>query len=200
MKKGKFFTKRNNINNGLNQFINKYKFKNNKNTPISTSYIENDVYLRIFSLYKIFYKHDATIKKNKNKKANNREEIIHMLSYIERQVDILKNQFKTYNNLEYENYEMMKKIKNEIEKRHKIEKGEMLRLKEKEKYLKFQEEIENKMNKIIFIQKRKANMDYESNMLGINQKRNNSSREDKKGEPAFEDFMFENKDFINFKK
>ena len=200
MKTGKFFSKRNNINNFLNLFKNKYKFRKNKNTSPSSTYIGNEVYLRILNIYNIFHKNDVVIQKGKNKKVNYKEEIIHMLSLIERQVDKIKNQFKVYNNPEYENYEMMKKIKNEIEKRHKIENGELLRLKEEEKYLKFQEEIEKKMNRIIFLQKRKTDMDYDLNSMGINCKKKNSKREDNKGEPVFEDFMFENNDFINFEK
>ena len=199
MKTGKFFSKRNNINNFLNLFKNKYKFRKNKNTS-SSSYIGNEVYLRILNIFKIFHKNDVVIQKGKNKKVNYKEEIIHMLSLIERQVDIIKNKFKVYNNPEYENYEMMKKIKNEIEKRHKIENGELLRFKEEEKYLNFQKEIEKKMNRIIFLQKRKTDMDYDLNSMGINCRRKNSKREDNKGEPVFEDFMFENNDFINFEK
>jgi hypothetical protein len=49
----------------------------------------------------------------------------------------------------------MRKIKNEIEHKHKIEKGQILRLKEKERFKNFQEEIEEKIKKILFLQKRR---------------------------------------------
>ena len=200
MKKGKFLTKKNNINNMINQLKNKYKLRNNKNKPSYSSSIGKEVFLRISNLYNLLYKIDDTIEKEENKKSKNKQDIIHMLSYIETNIDILKNKFKVYNNPEYENYEEMKKIKNEIEKRHKIEKGEMLRLQEKEKYLKFQEEIENKMNRIFFIQKRKTNVDNVLNSFGYNYNKNNFKREKNKGQPIFEDFMFENKDYFNFEK
>ena len=203
MKTGKYFRKKNNNiqNNNINS--NKSKMKNyNINISSSSPFsVSKELYSRIEDLYNKCKSYDNTIKKTKKKKLiNNKEEIISMLSYIECSIDKLKNKFRMYNRLDYRGHEMVKKIRNDIEKKHKIEKGEILRLQEKEKYLKFQEEIENKMNRIFFIQKRKTNVDNVLNSFGYNYNKNNFKREKNKGQPIFEDFMFENKDYFNFEK
>ena len=82
-------------------------------------------------------------------------------------------------------YDLMRKIKNSIENKHKLEKGIILRLKEKEKFKYFQENIEEKMNKILFLQKRKTIPLY--NLNNINKKKNYSVEK----KINFEDFMFD---------
>ena len=190
MKKRKDYNRKNNIN--INKYK-KYTFRNNK-TISSSSFKE--IYLKISNLYNLFLK-NGSIKKEKNKKCNTpKEEAIYMLSYIEIQIDALKNKFRDFYNSDYINNDLMKKIKNNIERKHKIEKGEILRNIEKEKFLKFQEEIEDKMNRILFIQRRKTYIDYGLNALRKN--KFNSSKTEKEGEPIFDDFMFDKNELINF--
>lgn len=205
MKKGKYFKKKNNDNNIKTNNIhrNKIKLRNNNNNisiSISPFSISKDLYLRIENLYNKCKMNDSAKKekeKEKKKKTNNyKEEIIHMLSYIEWCIDRLKNKFRIYNRYDYPNHDLLKKIKNDIEKKHKVEKAELLRLKEKEKFLKFQEEVSNKMNRIIFIQRRKINTEY--NLNNLEKYKNYNSDGENKRELAFEDFMFDKDDFINF--
>ena len=184
--------KKNNNNNSSNilYFKNRQKYENNTNNkdifPSSVT-DSKDLYSRIENIYNLFKKNDST-KKDKKKKLNKnkKEDIIHMLTYIENNIDKLNNKFITYNINDYKNYELMRKIKNNIERKHKIQKSEMLRLKEKEKFLKFKEEIERKMNRIIFIQKRKINNDYDLKIIRNN---NFNSYSEKQGEPNFYDFI-----------
>ena len=94
-----------------------------------------------------------------------------------------KLNFKDKSNIS--RYELMRKIKNEIEHKHKIEKGKILRLKEKERFKNFQEEIEEKIKKILFLPKRRIIPVY--NLENMNQeKKFNHERK-----LNFEDFMFD---------
>ena len=108
-----------------------------------------------------------------------------MLTVIELFVVILKSKLNFKDKGDILKYDLMKKIKNRIENEHKIEKGIILRLKEKEKFQSFQENIEEKMNKILFLQKRKTVPLYK---LNNNKKKKNVSVEKKLN---FEDFMFD---------
>ena len=113
------------------------------------------------------------------------KDIISMLTVIELFVVILKSKLNFKDKGDILKYDLMKKIKNRIENEHKIEKGIILRLKEKEKFQSFQENIEEKMNKILFLQKRKTVPLYK---LNNNKKKKNVSVEKKLN---FEDFMFD---------
>jgi len=180
-------------NNFLYKYRNAHQSINNiDNNNIYHFTISKDIYIRIENIYNLIKKHFSKKKEKKKKLNNKKEDVIHMLTYIENNIDKLNNKFRVYNNNDYKNYELMRKLKNDIEKRHKIEKSEMLRMKEKEKFFKFREEIESKMNRIIFIQKRKIDTDYNLNNIGKNI--NYNSHFEKQGEPNFEDFInFENK-------
>ena len=114
-----------------------------------------------------------------------------MLSYIELIIDRLMSKFKIYNRTDYIYHELLKKLKNDKDKKHKIENANMVRLKEKEKFIKFQQEIENKNNKILFIQRRKIY----SNNIGKN--KNNNFMGEIQGKPGFEDFMFDKDEYFN---
>ena len=190
IKKGKYLNKYNyNYNyNNINKFGSKIKLKNNyKNNSSSLS---KEVLLKIENLYnKCFINEPKKKEKNKKKINSIKEEIIYMLSYIESCIDKLMTQFRSYNTVGYSNYELMKKIKNDIERKHKIENADMARIKEKENFIKFQQEIENKSHKIIFIQRRKVYCDYGLNYFGKNSKYR--SDRDNQGQPTFEDFMFD---------
>ena len=192
MKKGKYITKKNN-NFSTNFKKNKYKRNNNTSTSF---FLGKQLFLRVLNLYNFMQKNDSEINEKTMKFNNYKEQIIYMLSYIERKIDILEDKFSAYYKSDYSNYELMRKIKNDIEKRHKIQKGEMLRSKEKERFIKFQEEIERKINRIIFIQRRKVNSKYDIDKIGKNKECN--SDVEYKREPTFEDFMFDKNEFINF--
>ena len=193
MKKGKFYIHKYASNTFLK---NNYKFNHKKNlSSTSNLSLGKEIYSRISKLYNLF-KADDHDKNEKGKKMYFGEQIISMLTYIESKIDKLKDKFRIYNRTDYENYETMRKLKNDIEKRHKIEKGEMLRLKEKEKFYKFQEEIENKMKKIIFIQRRKNDTNY--NINNFEKNRDYYANRKYLKEPNFEDFIYDKNDFINF--
>ena len=193
MKKGKFYIHKYASNTFLK---NNYKFNHKKNLSSKSNLsLGKEIYSRISKLYNLF-KADDHDKNEKGKKMYFGEQIISMLTYIESKIDKLKDKFRIYNRTDYENYETMRKLKNDIEKRHKIEKGEMLRLKEKEKFYKFQEEIENKMKKIIFIQRRKNDTNY--NISNFEKNRDYYSNRKYLKEPNFEDFIYDKTDFINF--
>lgn len=198
IKKGKYLNKYNtNSNNNIN--INKFgsKLKLKKNNKSNSPSLSKEVLLKIENLYNKC-KINEPKKKEKNKKKNNniKEEIIFMLTYIESCIDRLMTQFKSYNTIDYSNYELMKKLKNDIERKHKIENADMARIKEKENFIKFQQEIENKSHKIIFIQRRKVYCDYGLKYFGNNKKY--KSDNDNQGQPTFEDFMFDKNEIYNF--
>ena len=113
------------------------------------------------------------------------KDIISMLTVIELFVVILKSKLNFKDKSDLQKYDLMRKIKNNIENKHKLEKGIILRLKEKEKFKYFQENIEEKMNKILFLQKRKTIPLY--NLNNINKKKNYSVEK----KINFEDFMFD---------
>ena len=113
------------------------------------------------------------------------KDIISMLTVIELFVVILKSKLNFKDKIDLQKYDLMRKIKNSIENKHKLEKGIILRLKEKEKFKYFQENIEEKMNKILFLQKRKTIPLY--NLNNINKKKNYSVEK----KINFEDFMFD---------
>lgn len=113
------------------------------------------------------------------------KDIISMLTVIELFVVILKSKLNFKDKIDLQKYDLMRKIKNSIENKHKLEKGIILRLKKKEKFKYFQENIEEKMNKILFLQKRKTIPLY--NLNNINKKKNYSVEK----KINFEDFMFD---------
>ena len=113
------------------------------------------------------------------------KDIISMLTVIELFVVILKSKLNFKDKSDLQKYDLMRKIKNNIENKHKLEKGIILRLKEKEKFKYFQENIEEKMNKILFLQKRKTIPLY--NLNNINKKKNYSVEK----KINFEDFMLD---------
>ena len=118
------------------------------------------------------------------------DNVIKMMEFIELSAGHLLNLFNIYNNPKYENYEIMKKIKTQIDRQHKIEKAALFRAQLNNKVLKLQEEINKRNNKIIFRQRRKIDL-YEN---AFNNKKNAFIFEDKKLYiPTFEDFMQEKK-------
>lgn len=197
IKKGTYLNKYNyNYDiNYSNKFGSKIKLKNNYKNNSST--LSKELILKIENLYnKCIINEPKKKEKNKKKTNNIKEEIIFMLSYIENCIDRLMTQFRNYNTIGYSNYELMKKIKNDIERKHKIENADKVRIREKENFIKFQQEIENKSHKIIFTQRRKVYCDYGLNYFGKNKKY--KTDKDNQGQPTFEDFMFDKNEIHDF--
>ena len=197
IKKGKYLYNYNynNYSNNINKFGSKIKLKNNNKS--NSPSLSKEVISKIENLYNKC-KINEPKKKDKNKKKNNniKETMIYMLSYIENCIDKLMTQFRSYNTIGYSNYELMKKIKNDIERKHKIENADIARIKEKENFIKFQQEIENKSHKIKFIQRRKVYCDYGLNYFGKNTIY--KSYKDNQRQPTFEDFMFDKNEVYDF--
>ena len=108
-----------------------------------------------------------------------------MLTVIELLIVKLKSKLNVNDRSNKLKYELIRKIKNEIEHQHKIEKGQILRLKEKEKFKNFQEEIEEKSNKVLFLQKRRIIPVYNWNNMNKEKKVHYVRKLN------FEDFMFD---------
>ena len=167
-----------NIKNKKNQSHNK--------KPITQDSIRKELFSKIQNLYELCLKKieypDNTNIKSKNK---NKEDVIYMLTVIELLIVKLKSKLNVNDKSNKIKYELIRKIKNEIEHQHKIEKGQILRLKEKEKFKNFQEEIEEKSNKVLFLQKRRIIPVYNWNNMNKEKKVHYVRKLN------FEDFMFD---------
>ena len=108
-----------------------------------------------------------------------------MLAVVELFVVKLKSKLNVNDKSNILRYELIRKIRNEIDHKHKIEKGQLLRLKGKEKFKNLQEEIEEKTNKILFLRKRKIIPVYNWNNM------NREKRIKFINKVNFEDFMFD---------
>ena len=163
----------------------KQKIGNFNNKPITEETLRKELYNKVEKLFDLCSKNISYPDSLKANKDKFKKDIIYMLTVIEFCIDNLKSKlnFKDRSNLI--RYDLMRKIKNDIEHRHKIEKGEILRLQEKKKFKNFQEIIGEKMNKILFLQNRRQIPVY--NLDNINKKKNSP---DKK-KLTFEDFMFD---------
>ena len=171
----------------------------NKNNPEKTLKLNTNqikLYTRIEKLYLdcknikitgIDIKIDRSRFISGNKRMRSKEdEIIKMMEFIELTVGSLLNLFNYYNNPKYENYEIMKKIKSQIDKHHKVEKAVLFRSEVNNKFIKLREEINKRNNKIIFLQRRKMDL-YKDE---LNDKKNiHIYHNKKKYAPTFEDFM-----------
>ena len=94
-----------------------------------------------------------------NKKTNTKEkEMILMLEFIEQSIDYLITNFNFYMNKNIEIQTLIKNVKNDIEKEHKMEKAkiQMMNDLKKEKLLK--EKVEKRSNKIYFLPSKKIDL------------------------------------------
>ena len=117
------------------------------------------------------------------------EEIINMLKYIEIKVNELINKINLFIKKENKisSKDFIKKIKIEIEKDHKIEKAEIQKFKQKEKYKKLYEKIQERNNKIYFLPKKKIDISKFKSKKSEKNEIRTEPNEDKK----IEDFLFE---------
>ena len=126
---------------------------------------------------------------NQKKIVTKEEIIIDYLQKIEFVIDYLVNQFDSYNKFKNSYlYDNLRKIRNEIEKNHKIQKNMEQKLLEKERIKKLKIEIAKRYNKVNFISKRKTNDYYE---IILRKEKKFIKNDDFIKDPKFEDFMYE---------
>ncbi len=163
-----------NITNETNE-----KYKNEKRL-----YLKNKLYLSIISLFKKFSQMNYNYYEEilKNKKALTEEEILFILQKIESQIDYLNNKFKIH---KIKNEEQMKKLNNNIEKKHKMEKTKKQREEEEDKNDKLKEKIEKRKNRVYLYPRRKIEKYFSFQNKSIKFKLD----EDIIKEPSFDDYI-----------
>ena len=169
--------------NVVNIKQNRNKSLNKK--PIKKETLRKELLKKIENIYELCVKNIEDRQRFEDYEQKFKKDIIFMLTVIELFVVYLKSKLNFNDKSDIAKYDLMKKIKNDIEHRHKIEKGIILRLKEKERFLTFQEIIEEKMNKILFLQKRRIIPVY--NLDNVNKKKKYSVEK----KINFEDLMFD---------
>jgi hypothetical protein len=94
-----------------------------------------------------------------NKKTNTKEkEMILMLEFIEQSIDYLITNFNFYMNKNIEIQNLIKNVKNDIEKEHKIEKARIQMLIDLKKVKLLNEKVEKRSNKIYFLPTKKIDL------------------------------------------
>ena len=94
-----------------------------------------------------------------NKKTNTKEkEMILMLEFIEQSIDYLITNFNFYMNKNVEIQNLIKNVKNDIEKEHKIEKARIQMLIDLKKVKLLNEKVEKRSNKIYFLPTKKIDL------------------------------------------
>ena len=180
-------------------FFNK-KNLNNKNNKNFILININNIYSRVESIFenlKLNYYIENSDSKTfkfteyefqKKKKHLSKEAlIITMLGYIEYYtVDLLKK----FSDYKRENFEIVKKLKSEIDKKHKVINAALLRKNLREKKQRLIEELQSRNNRILFLPKKK--LDVNANNKNGNDDLFYGSNTNKCYIPDFEDFMFEN--------
>ena len=80
------------------------------------------------------------------------------LEFIEQSIDYLISKFNFYLNKDEESKELIKKIKNDIEKEHKMNKARIQKMIDLERIKLLKEKVEKKSNKIYFLKSRKLDL------------------------------------------
>jgi hypothetical protein len=166
--------------------IKQKKSKSIKKKIITQESIRRELFVKIENLYELCLNHFEKPNKFLEYKDKFKKDIIYMLTVIELFIVYLKSKLNFNDKSDILKFDLMKRIKNEIEHKHKIEKGEILRLKEKEKFKYLQEIIEEKTNKILFLQKRRIIPVYNWDKMKKDRKYSFSEKK-----LNFEDFMFD---------
>ena len=166
--------------------IKQKKSKSLKKKIITQESIRRELFVKIENLYELCLNHFEKPNKFLEYKDKFKKDIIYMLTVIELFIVYLKSKLNFNNKSDILKFDLMKRIKNEIEHKHKIEKGEILRSKEKEKFKYLQEIIEEKTNKILFLQKRRIIPVYNWDKMKKDRKYSFSEKK-----LNFEDFMFD---------
>ena len=165
--------------------IKQKKSKSYNKKPITHESIRKELYSKIENLYELCSKNMQEQKYFQIYRDKSRKDYIFMLTVIEFFIVDLKSKLNFNDRSDLIKYDLIRKIKNDIEHKHKIEKGEILRLKEKEKYKMLTEVIEEKTNKILFLPKRRIIPVYNLE----NMKKKKVIKREKK--LNFEDLMFD---------
>ena len=166
--------------------IKQKKSKSLKKKIITQESIRRELFVKIENLYELCLNHFEKPNKFLEYKDKFKKDIIYMLTVIELFIVYLKSKLNFNDKSDILKFDLMKRIKNEIEHKHKIEKGEILRSKEKEKFKYLQEIIEEKSNKILFLQKRRIIPVYNWDKMKKDRKYSFSEKK-----LNFEDFMFD---------
>ena len=155
------------------------------------------IYKKIYKIYemckcfKLKFKNDIFNFNSKNKSQISKEkEIILMLEYIEQVIDFLITKFIFYVNKGEDNKNLIKKIKNDIEKEHKVNKTKLLKFIDSEKIILLKEKLQKKNNKIYILNSRKINW---SNKFKTSKSKKNIEKECK-GEPTIQDYLYDEKE------
>ena len=134
--------------------------KSKKKNENSSSYL----YDKITDLYNRCKQLKINLKISKEKKPSKKDlnfqtnKILYRLKYITFVADYFSAQFKIYKNSRKGNKEHFIKLKNEIEKKHKMQKAAEQRIKDKENIIKLEKEIEERNNKIYFLPHKKVDL------------------------------------------
>ena len=86
------------------------------------------------------------------------KEMLLKLEFIEQSIDYLISKFNFYLNKDEESKELIKKIKNDIEKEHKMNKARIQKMIDLERIKLLKEKVEKKSNKIYFLKSRKLDL------------------------------------------
>ena len=205
--------------NDLLKLLNDYKkdksaIKNTKNKKINTEPNVNEDYLngleftlnpRKLKLYTTIEKlyitcQEIEIKKGENSRLNqtfseNRtkeEEILQMMEFIEIKITHLLNIFSIYKDPLNPNYELIRKLRNNLLRKRKIEKAELTRIENFIKYKKLITKVNNRNNKLLFLQNRKIDMNNNYAEWINENKKGKKHKVNKFYLPTFEDFLFDN--------
>ena len=202
-------------NDRYNIKINKNKKNNTEiNTNANDDYLEevelksNPKKLKLYtSVERLFSTcQKIEIKRNKEifslenqqffiKKGNRtkEEEILQMMEFIEVRICHLLNIFSIYKDPFNPNYELIRRLRNNLMRKRKIEKANLARIDKEINYMKLIKEVEDKNNKLLFLQKRKMDMHNYAAWDNV-QKKEKTSKKKIIYIPTFEDFLFDNKD------
>ena len=143
---------------------------------------------------------EIEIKKRENSRLNqtfseNRtkeEEILQMMEYIEIKITHLLNIFSIYKDPLNPNYELIRKLRNNLLRKRKIEKAELTRIENFIKYKKLITKVNNRNNKLLFLQNRKIDMNNNYAEWINENKKGKKHKVNKFYLPTFEDFLFDN--------
>ena len=164
---------------------NQKKIRGLNKEPITLDSIRRELFSKIEDLYELCLNNIENPNNNALLKGKIRKDFIYKMTVIEFFIVSLKSKLNFNDRSNIFKYDLMRRLKNEIEHKHKIDKGQILRLKEKEKFKNFQEEIEEKTKKILFLQKRRIIPVYNL------EKMNKENRFKHERKLNFEDFMFD---------
>ena len=161
--------------------------------------------LKLYTMIKLLYKtcQEIEIKKNnetdesensmssiKKISKTKEEEILEMMEFIEVRISHLLNIFSIYLNPFNPNYELIRRLRNNLIRKRKKEKAELTRIENDINYRKLIHELDSRSKKLIFLQRRKIGIKNYSEWN--NQKKGNFFKSKQVYVPTFEDFLFDN--------